>query len=807
MRIALVGNPNSGKTTLFNSLTGSNQRVGNWPGVTVEKKVGKLKIDKTVEIIDLPGIYSLSPYTLEEEVARNDLLDQKPDAIINIIDGTNLERNLYLSSQLLELNIPLILAVNMGDIIEKSGDKFDLKKLQKNLQLPVVQISALTGKNVDLLAKMASQTAKSEISEILEQQPLRFSKDLEECLEKIYLTIKPSLENIDSNLERWYQIKLFERDELMQKRLKLDDSILEKINKIIDDFEEQKDDDSEGIIATERYNKISKIADGVYEKKDQQLFSISDRIDQIVTNRVFALPIFMVIMFFVYFISVSTIGSIGTDWANDGLFGKGWFLLGQGRTNYEDELEEYENNQIFIETFEDAAAKENLDPNDATNLTVDALLYDDDGNLDTKVNVDYQLYQGAIREEEPDPNNFGIWIDGLPILIANGLQKLNVSTWLNDLVIDGIVAGVGAVLGFVPQLFVLFLCLAFLESVGYMARIALIMDRFFRRFGLSGKSFIPLMIGTGCSVPGIMASRTIENERDRRMTIITTSFIPCGAKLPVIALIAGAFFGGSGLITTLSYFIGIFGVIISGIILKKTKPFAGEIMPFVIELPAYRLPRLRDLLKNAFERSWAFVKGAGSVILLTTIAIWFMSSFGFENGFGQVQMVENSILARIGNFVGVLFIPLGFGDWQASVATITGLVAKENIVGTFGVLFGTQDVAGNGWQLWQAMQAHFTQISAFSFLIFNLLCAPCFATIGAIKREMANLGWTTFAVAYQTILAYSMSFIFYQFALFAQSQNNLLGFIIALAVLAVFIYLLFRPDPNHDLSKKEKSYV
>ncbi len=810
MRIVLAGNPNSGKTTLFNSLTGANQRVGNWPGVTVEKKTGKLRSDKEIDVIDLPGIYSLSPYTAEEEIALKYLLEERPEVIINIVDGTNLERNLYLTTQLLELNIPVVLAINMSDIIKKAGDSIDSAKLRESLQIPVVAISALTGENLQNLIKTAVDAGKQATQMNfegktpafdLQYKNLLFQPKIEKALDQIAEIASDNL-TMDPKLKRWYQIKLFERDASAIKELQIDSSEQEKIESVIVQSEEELDDDAESIITAERYNTITKIISQSYQRKNKNKLSMTDRIDRIVTNRILALPIFVAVMFVVYYLSVSTIGTLATDWVNEQLFGEGWFFLGQGRAAYETENEEFSVAENYITSFEEQASVENINPEDATTLIATAKFFDENGELEKTEQVTFSDYQKALKIEEPDPANYGPWVPGLPVLIEQGLHKLHVSDRLQDLVMNGIVAGVGAVLGFVPQMFVLFICLAFLEAIGYMARIAFIMDRIFRRFGLSGKSFIPLMIGTGCSIPGIMAARTIEHERDRRMTVITTSFIPCGAKLPVIALIAGAFFGKSGFLTTGCYFIGIAAVIVSGIILKKSKPFAGDVSPFVIELPAYHLPRLRDILKSAFERSLAFIKHAGTIILLSTVIVWFFTVYGFENGFGRVENIDNSILAGIGNALGFIFRPLGFGNWKAVVATITGLAAKENIVGTFGVLYGLEEVAENGWQIWQNMRLDMSTLAAFSFLLFNLLCAPCFAAIGAIKREMANTKWTLFAITYQTLFAYTICLIIYQFGLFFGGANNLIGFAVALIFTALYLYLLFRPARNHQEIEK-----
>lgn len=820
MRIALAGNPNSEKTTLFNSLTGSNQHVGNWPGVTVEQKTGYSKINKSVEIVDLPGIYSLSPYTTEEEIARNFLLDEKPDAIINIVDGTNLERNLYLTTQLLDLNIPLVLAVNMSDVIEKTGDKIDLQKLSDELSVPVVMISALKGTGLEKLTELTAQaaheksnaelseekTSSIEIAEIdkskLKQSSLTFDKNLECVLERI---AEIAFGSDQPDFKRWYQIKLFERDAEMQNHLNLDQDKIDRIDQLITEYEDLQDDDSESIITSERYSLIENIIKKCFERSNQIKLSASDKIDRIVTNRIFALPIFILVMFCVYFISISTIGTMATDFVNENIFGEGWFLFGKGRAAYDEKVEEFEISGTLIEAFEAKAEEMELEAGQAKSLTADAVFYDDTGNVNQIIKVDFSVYQEALEVAEPEPEEFGLFVPGIPDLVDNGLTKLKVSDWLHQLVVEGIVAGVGAVLGFLPQMFVLFLCLAFLERCGYMARIAFIMDRFFRKFGFSGKAFIPLMIGTGCSVPGIMAARTIENERDRRMTVITTSFIPCSAKLPVIALIAGAFFEGKWWVAAGSYFIGIMAVIISGIILKKTKMFAGDVAHFVIELPDYHFPRIRDILRSSGNRTWEFVKNAGSVVLLSSIVIWFLGAYGLEEGFGRVDNINHSILATIAGGIGWIFIPLGFGSWRPAVATITGLIAKENIVGTFGVLYNSGEVAENGWQIWDNMALDFTALAAASFLLFNLLCAPCFAAIGAIKQEMGNAKWTWFAIGYQTVLAYTTSLIFYQFGMLVQGKPNIIGVIVAAIFTAAYVYLLFRPGYEKRLLKKSKS--
>ncbi len=786
IRVALAGNPNSGKTTLFNTLTGSNQFVGNWPGVTVERKTGKLRKHDDVEIVDLPGIYSLSPYTLEEVVARKFLIDEKPEVILNIIDGTNIERNLYLTTQLLELGIPLVLAINMADIVEKNGDIIKLEDLEKELNCPIVEISALKGSGIDEVTNKAIKLAN------LNQKPNKiFSQDINNILKDFenYLT------DIPENEKYWYSIKLFERDEEVLKKLNLNQNQIDEIEEKLSALEDEYDDDTESIITDQRYDFIGKVLNNTYKKQNKGELTLSDKIDRVVTNRWLALPIFALVMFCVYFISVTTVGSWCTDFVNDGVFGDGFFFFGTGREAYEIALEDYDLAQTGIEAFDVAAQDQGLDPASAKTLVTSADLYDEEGNVEEIIPVTYQDYIDYLKVEEPDPSNYGLFIPGVPVLLQNWLESVHCAQWLQSLILDGIVAGVGAVLGFVPQIFVLFFLLAFLESCGYMARVAFVMDRIFRKFGLSGKSFIPMLIGTGCGVPGIMASRTIENERDRRMTIITTTFIPCSAKLPIIALIAGALLGGAWWVAPSAYLIGAFAIVTSGIILKKTKMFAGNPAPFVMELPAYHWPTLSTLFHSMWERGWSFIKKAGTIILLATILIWFLSNFGFENGhFGLVDM-DNSILAGIGSLFSFIFIPLGWGTWQATVATITGLIAKENVVGTFGVLFGGFDeVSENGWQIWSNMQAFFTPISAFSFLIFNLLCAPCFAAIGAIRREMNSAKWTWFAIIYQCVFAYIISFIIYQIGSWFFGTGNVIGTIVALILLGLFVYLLFRSE-------------
>ena len=706
--IALAGNPNCGKTTLFNALTGSNQFVGNWPGVTVEKKEGKLKGHKDVTITDLPGIYSLSPYTLEEVVARNYLINERPDAILNIVDGTNIERNLYLSTQLMELGIPVIMAVNMMDIVEKNGDKIHIDKLAKSLGCEVVEISALKGTGVQKAAEKAVVIAEKKNRNI----PVhKFASEVEAVLE----SIEEKLSGIvPEEQKRFFSIKLLERDDKISEQV----SNLPDVSAEIAKIEEEMDDDTESIITNERYVYISSIIDHCFTRGKKDKVTTSDKIDRIVTNRFLALPIFAVIMFIVYYVSVTTVGTWATDWANDGVFGDGWSLFGL---------------------------------------------------------VD---------------------VPGVPVIIGNLLDAVNCAPWLEGLILDGIVAGVGAVLGFVPQMLVLFIFLAFLESCGYMARVAFIMDRIFRKFGLSGKSFIPMLIGTGCGVPGVMASRTIENDRDRKMTIMTTTFIPCGAKLPIIALIAGALFGGASWVAPSAYFVGIAAIICSGIILKKTKMFSGEPAPFVMELPAYHMPTVSNVLRSMWERGWSFIKKAGTVILLSTIVVWFTSYFGWVDG--QFRMLEDleldhSILARVGSAVAWIFAPLGWGNWKSAVAAITGLVAKENVVGTFGILYGFSEVAEDGTEIWGSLAGSMTAVAAYSFLVFNLLCAPCFAAMGAIKREMNNAKWFWFAIGYQTLLAYVVSLCVYQIGTLITAGTFGIGTIVAFILVAGFVYLLVRP--------------
>ena len=787
VRIALAGNPNSGKTTLFNALTGSNQFVGNWPGVTVEKKEGRLKKHSDVIITDLPGIYSLSPYTLEEVVARNYLVGERPDVILNIVDGTNLERNLYLTTQLTELGIPVVIAINMMDVVQKNGDVISTKELSRALGCRIVEISALKGTGLMEAAEAAIDAAKN-----TKTIPMHtFSGAVEHALAHIE---EAAVHSMPAEQQRWYAVKIFERDEKVLAQLHLREEVLAHIEQDIKDAEQELDDDAESIITNERYLFIASILKGCYQRKNKGKLTTSDQIDKVVTNRWAALPIFAAVMFLVYFISVTTVGTWATDWANDGVFGDGWHLFGIGSSEYEADADADATAAAVKQAFEDAAKQAGLDPNEAEDLTATATLYAEDGSILEEIPVAYADYQEAAAVVEPDPADYGIWIPGIPVVLGNWLESIHCADWLQGLLLNGIVAGVGAVLGFVPQMLVLFLLLAFLEACGYMARIAFVMDRIFRKFGLSGKSFIPMLIGTGCGVPGIMASRTIENERDRRMTIMTTTFIPCGAKLPIIALIAGAMFGGAWWVAPSAYFIGIAAIIVSGVILKKTKPFAGEPAPFVMELPAYHWPTVSNLLYSMWERGWSFIKKAGTIILLATILVWFTSNFGWADGtFGMVNMNE-SILAMVGTFVCIVFAPLGWGNWQGAVATITGLIAKENVVGTFGVLFGGWEaVAENGWQIWANMREVFTPISAYSFLIFNLLCAPCFAAMGAIKREMNSAKWTWFAIGYQCIFAYAVALVVYQLGMLFTGSGNTVGSIAAFAVVALFLFLLLRP--------------
>ena len=849
MRVALAGNPNSGKTTLFNALTGSNQYVGNWPGVTVEKKGGKLKADKSIEITDLPGIYSLSPYTLEEVVARNFLIQEKPDAILNIVDGSNLERNLYLTTQLLEMGVPVVVAVNMMDVVRKRGDEIHAEQLAKELGCNVVEISALKNEGIDevvnCLKTIGSASAPT---------PITFSAVAEEAISTIEGRLPSS---VPANLKRFYAIKLLEKDSKIASALEGAPDVSDVVAKV----EKESDDDTESVIINDRYSYISAIIDHCRSKNMASQLTTSDKIDRVVTNRILALPIFVVVMFLVYYISVSTVGSVATDWANDGVFGDGWYL-GTGQEQFDEVSEEFEGAQESVDAFEAAAEEEGLDPAsetfvedaEAAGLTATYESYDDESGENETVEVDSDAYQEAldvlapyqgdqnaiaafeaaaieegldpesedfvdeaadagimatyvdedgetqevdadtyaeeVEGSEPDPTEYGMWVPGIPVLAEQGLDSIGCADWLKALILDGIIAGVGAVLGFVPQMLVLFLLLAFLESCGYMARIAFILDRVFRRFGLSGKSFVPILIGTGCGVPGIMSSRTIENQNDRRMTVMTTTFIPCGAKLPIIALFAGAVFGGEWWVAPSAYFLGIIAILCSGVILKKTRFFAGDPAPFVMELPAYHLPTIGAVLRSMWERAWSFIKKAGTIILVACILIWFISSYGFVDGvFQAVEDQNDSILAIIGGAICWIFAPQGFGDWQAASATITGLIAKENVVSTFGILYD----GDAGW--YANVQAAFTYASGYAFLAFNLLCAPCFAAMGAIKREMNNTKWFFAAIGYQCGIAWVVSLWIYQFAGMVVGEVSFNVFtVLAIATFIAFLWLLFRPN-------------
>ncbi len=825
IRIALAGNPNSGKTTLFNALTGSNQFVGNWPGVTVEKKEGKLKKHENVEIIDLPGIYSLSPYTLEEVVARNFLIDERPDAILNIVDGTNLERNLYLTTQLIELGIPVVIAINMMDVVRKKGDKLDTKQLAKQLGCEIVEISALKNEKTIDAAWAAVEAARAKKTVPAHS----FSGPVEHALAHIEEAV---VHDMPADQQRWYAIKIFERDDKVLERLNVQEGVLKHIEEDIKAAETEMDDDSESIITNERYVYIASLLKGIYKKKDGSKLSTSDKIDKVITNRILGLPIFAAVMFAIYWIAMVGVGAPATDWANDGLFGDGFHLVGIGDSEAEEAADAYTNALNAVDAYmgidteaEDFDADAMLADMKAftteekvVSYTVEdeetleeseINIYFDDATMHEELGDEYDgetSFEGAIAYfeengfDEPDPADYGVWVPGIPVLVESLLDAMNCADWLKGLILDGIVAGVGAVLGFVPQMLVLFLMLAFVEACGYMARVAFVLDRVFRRFGLSGKSFIPILIGTGCGIPGIMASRTIENERDRRMTIMTTTFIPCGAKVPFIAMIAGAIFGGSAWISTGSYFIGIAAIICSGIILKKTKMFSGEPAPFVMELPAYHWPTPSNVLRSMWERGWSFIKKAGTIILLSTIVIWFLSRFGWADGsFGMLEeeQIGDSILSYIGAGIAWLFTPLGWGNWQAAVASVTGLVAKENIVGTMGVLYAG-DVP-----VWQALSEAFNSASGMSFLIFNLLCAPCFAAIGAIKREMNNRKWTWFAIGYECGFAYIIAFIVYQLVSIFSGAGNIVGTIIAGLLVIGFLWLLFRPYKEATVLKEK----
>ena len=810
IKIALAGNPNCGKTTLFNALTGSNQFVGNWPGVTVEKKEGKLKKHDDVIIMDLPGIYSLSPYTLEEVVARNYLITERPDAILNIIDGTNLERNLYLTTQLTELGIPVVIAINMMDVVRKNGDQINVAELSRELGCEIVEISALKGDGVMQAAEAAVKAAKSG-----KTIPMHtFSGPVEHAIAHIE---EAAVHNMPEEQQRWYAIKIFERDDKVLEKLTIPAETMQHIESDIKAAEAELDDDAESIITNERYVYIAQIIKGCYKKKNHGQLSASDKIDKIVTNRWLGLPIFAVVMFLVYWVAMVGVGAPATDWANDGLFGDGWHLFGIGTAEYTEVADNYTAAMDAVSGYYELDTEaENFDADaaladmkavqpDADSATIEVedeetlaqnemtVYYDaipEDADEESTVGMTYVDAVSYLEEngfDEPDPADYGVWVPGIPVLIGNGLEAAGTADWLNGLILDGIVAGVGAVLGFVPQMLVLFLMLAFLEACGYMARIAFVLDRIFRKFGLSGKSFIPMLIGTGCGIPGVMASRTIENERDRRMTIMTTTFIPCGAKVPFISMVAGAIFGGAAWVATSAYFVGMAAIIISGIMLKKTKMFAGDPAPFVMELPAYHWPTVGNVLRSMWERGWSFIKKAGTIILLSTIVIWFTTYFGWVDGTFQMlseEQIDASILAKIGNAIAWIFAPLGWGTWQAAVASITGLVAKENIVGTMGILYP------DGWT---EIGAAFTQISGYSFLVFNLLCAPCFAAIGAIKREMNNAKWTWFAIGYQCGFAYLVALMINQFGNAFTGSLNVLGLIAAVAALALIVYMLFKP--------------
>ena len=816
IKIALAGNPNSGKTTLFNALTGSNQFVGNWPGVTVEKKEGKLKKHDDVVIMDLPGIYSLSPYTLEEVVSRNYLITERPDAILNIVDGTNLERNLYLTTQLTELGIPVVVAINMMDVVKKNGDQINVKELSRQLGCPVVEISALKGTGIMEAAEAAVSAAAGPHTE----PQHTFSGPVEHAIahiEEAVLHDKPAAQ------QRWYAIKIFERDDKVLEQLQIPADVMQHIETDIKAAETELDDDAESIITNERYVYIAQVIKSCYKKKSAGKLSASDKIDKIVTNRWLGLPIFAAVMFIVYWVAMVGVGAPATDWANDGLFGDGWHLLGIGSSAYSDAADEYTAASEAISGYyeldteaedfdaDTALAEMKAVTADSESTTIEVedeetlalsdmtVYYDsipDDADEETTIGMSYVDAVSYFEEngfDEPDPADYGVWVPGVPVLIGNLLDACNVPEdgWLHGLILDGIVAGVGAVLGFVPQMLVLFLMLAFLEACGYMARIAFVLDRIFRKFGLSGKSFIPMLIGTGCGIPGVMASRTIENERDRRMTIMTTTFIPCGAKVPFIAMIAGALFGGSAWVSTSAYFIGMAAIVISGIMLKKTRMFSGDPAPFVMELPAYHWPTLGNVLRSMWERGWSFIKKAGTIILLSTIFVWFTTYFGWaEDGFRMLsdEEINYSILAKIGGVIAWIFAPLGWGNWQAVVASITGLVAKENIVGTLGILYG-----GGDGTVYQNLATAFNGITGYSFLVFNLLCAPCFAAIGAIKREMNSQKWTWFAIGYQCGFAYVIALMVNQFGALFTGNGNVLGVIVGVVLLAFIVYMLVKP--------------
>ena len=809
MRVALVGNPNCGKTTLFNALTGANQYVGNWPGVTVEKKSGKLKADKSIEITDLPGIYSLSPYTLEEVIARDFLIKEHPDAILNIVDGTNLERNLYLSTQLLEMGIPVVVAVNMMDVVRKRGDQINITALEEKLSCPVVEMSALKNEGIDQVvnclktipstvgieAMAYSREVEDALTEIIE----RFEGSLEYSLKDLKREEEGAIDQVPEHLQRFYAIKLLENDEKIRESLKNPPDVSDIIARIEKHF----DDDTESVITNERYTWISSIMHSVRTLGNEDGLTTSDKIDRVVTNRFLALPIFAVVMFLVYYISVSTVGTFATDWANDGVFGDGWFL-GAGGDEYAEVVDEFDGASESVAAFDEAAIAEGLDPESDTflfeaeqaGIVGSYEAYDDETGENELVEIDAAAYEeakdiiAASGGEAPDPTEYGIWVPGLPVIIGDALASIDAADWLTALILDGIVAGVGAVLGFIPQMLVLFLLLAFLESCGYMSRIAFILDRVFRRFGLSGKSFVPILIGTGCGVPGVMASRTIENQNDRRMTVMTTTFIPCGAKLPIIALFAAAVFGGVWWVAPSAYFLGIAAILCTGIILKKTRFFAGDPAPFIMELPAYHMPTVGAVLRSMWERAWSFIKKAGTIILLACILVWFISTYGVVDGtFMAVEDQNDSILAVLGTLICWIFNPLGWGDWQAASAAVTGLIAKENVVGTLGILYS----GDAGW--YANVQAAFTPLVAYSFLAFNLLWAPCFAAMGAIKREMNNRKWFWAAIGYQCGLAWVVALWIYQIGGMITGEVAFGPFTVIAILLAIaFIYLLFRKN-------------
>lgn len=789
IKIALAGNPNCGKTTLFNALTGSNQFVGNWPGVTVEKKEGRLKKNQNVIVTDLPGVYSLSPYTLEEVVARNYLVDERPDAILNIIDATNLERNLYLTTQLIELGIPVVAALNMMDIVKKNGDRIRIDELSRRIGCPIVEISALKMTGIDEAAQAATEAARSHKTAKLQT----FSATVENVISDIE---KIALQGVPAVQKRWYAVKVFERDEKVLARLKLSTDTLKKVERLISDTEKKLDDDAESIITNERYNYITDLIKGAYKRAGAGKLSTSDKIDRIVTNRFLALPIFVIVMFLVYYISWTTVGTFVTDWMNDGVFGDGWHLTGQSQ--YDDAMNDFAAEYIWtqdvVDTVNAAAADDAVGAKELQSAMTngDYAAFEEayasygDSLAKDGYDISYAVNDALTSQNVPQPLDYGIYVPGIPTITEHALDSINCADWLKSLVVDGIIGGVGAVLGFVPQMLVLFILLAFLEGCGYMSRVAFIMDRIFRKFGLSGKSFIPMLIGTGCGVPGIMASRTIENERDRRMTVITTTFIPCSAKMPVVALISTVLFHGEWWVAPSAYFVGVAAVVISGIMLKKTRLFAGDTAPFVMELPAYHMPTAGNVLRSMWERASSFIKKAGTVILIATVFVWVASHFGkLENGgigFDTDMQLESSLLGIIGNAIKTIFIPLGFGNIKAAIATIMGLVAKEEIVGVFGVLDFEE----------------FTPVAGYSFLVFNLLCAPCCAAMSAIRREMNSAKWTLFAIGYQCVFAYAVSFMIYQFGMLFIGQADILGVIAAVVVLGFMIYMLVRPQKKYN---------